>query len=65
MNLVDPIEAALDHIQERCRLSWSENEIIALLENVKLMHRQEKAGMVTLKVVDPDRLNPGPREKWG
>lgn len=61
----DPIEAALNHIQERCRLSWSENEIIALVENVRLMRRQEKGQTVVLPVYDSERINPGPRELWG
>lgn len=63
--MTDPIEDALTHIQERCRVSWSENEIIELLEAVKVQRRQEKAGMVTLPVFDPNRMVVGDRERWG
>jgi hypothetical protein len=63
--MTDPIENALTHIQERCRESWSENEIIALLEAVKVQRRQEKASTLNLPVFDPDKINPGPRERWG
>lgn len=63
--MTDPIEDALTHIQERCRVSWSENEIIALIEAVKIQRRQEKAGVLTLPVFDPERMNVGDRERWG
>jgi hypothetical protein len=63
--MTDPIEDALTHIQERCRVSWSENEIIELIEAVKVLRRQEKAGMLTLPVFDPNRMNVGERERWG
>lgn len=63
--MTDPIEDALTHIQERCRVSWSENEIIALIEAVKIQRRQEKAGMVNLKAYDPNRMVVGDRERWG
>lgn len=63
--MTDPIEDALTHIQERCRVSWSENEIIALIEAVKVQRRQEKFGMVTLPVFDPEKMNVGDRERWG
>ena len=63
--MTDPIEAALTHIQERCRVSWSENEIIALVEGVKILRRQERAGLVELKVFDPNRMVVGDRERWG
>lgn len=63
--MTDPIEDALTHIQERCRLSWSENEIIALIEGVKILRRQERSGLVKLPVFDPDKMNVGDRERWG
>lgn len=63
--MTDPIEAALTHIQERCRVSWSENEIIELVEAVKIQRQQEKSGMVTLPVFDPEKMNVGDRERWG
>lgn len=59
----DQIESAFDHIIDRCRLSWSENEIIALIENVKIMRRQEKSGMVSLPVSAP-KMVIGERERW-
>lgn len=63
--MIDPIEDALTHIQERCRVSWSENEIIELLEAVKVQRRQELSGVVNLKVFDPNRMVVGDRERWG
>lgn len=62
--MTDPIEDALTHIQERCRVSWSENEIIELIEAVKIQRRQEKAGTVTLPMFDPNRMVVGDRERW-
>ena len=63
--MTDPIEDALTHIQDRCRLSWSENEIIALIEGVIILRRQELAGLVTLPVFDPNKMVVGDRERWG
>lgn len=63
--MTDPIEDALRNIQERCRVSWSENEIIALVEAVITQRRQEIAGRVNLKVFDPNRMVVGDRERWG
>lgn len=63
--MTDPIEDALTHIQERCRVSWSETEIIELIEAVKIQRRQEKAGVVELPVHGPNRMNVGDRERWG
>lgn len=63
--MTDPIEDQLIHIQERCRLSWSENEIVDLIEAVILQRRQELKERVTLPVFDPDRMVVGKRERWG
>lgn len=63
--MTDQIEDALTHIQKRCRESWSENEIIGLIEAVKAQMRLEKSGMVKLEVFDPNRLVVGARERWG
>lgn len=63
--MTDPIEDALTRIQERCLVSWSENEIIALIEAVKVQRRQEKAGVLDLKALDEGRLQVGERERWG
>lgn len=54
----DPIEAALDHIQERCRYSWSENEIISLIEEVKKMVREKPK-------VEAPKVWPPLNERWG
>ncbi|MDR7094161.1 hypothetical protein J2X09_001899 [Hydrogenophaga laconesensis] len=61
----DPIDLALQHIQHRCRVSWSENEIIALIETVRQMRKQESSKSVELKVVDLTRVDPGMNERWG
>lgn len=63
--MTDPIEDALTHIQERCRVSWSENEIIALIEAVKIQRRQEMTGVLDLKALDEGRLMVGEKERWG
>lgn len=63
--MTDPIDAALTHIQERCLVSWSENEIIALIEGVKIQRRQELTGVLDLKALDAGRLHVGEKERWG
>lgn len=56
----DPIDMALVHIQHRCRESWSENEIIALIETVRQMRRQE---VKNLKAMDMTRVDPSMSER--
>ena len=48
--MIDPIDTALVNIQLRCKVSWSENEIIGLIEDVRKMRKAERQLILRIPV---------------
>lgn len=63
--MTDPIDDALGEIQDRCKTSWSENEIIRLIGNVREMRRAEFQQTSHLQAVAEKAICPRPNERWG
>lgn len=63
--MTDPIDDALAEVQDLCRTSWSEKEIIERLQAIRQMRNDERLHLITLRVVAEKAIVPRPNERWG
>lgn len=63
--MADAIDTALAEVQQLCRVSWSENEIIERLEQIRQMRKQEVDHVVALHAAAELLVHVKPNERWG
>lgn len=61
----DLIDDELAAVQELCRVSWSENEIISRIEQIRQMRKQEAGHLVALHAEAEKLVCVKPNERWG
>lgn len=58
----DPLDIELESIQQHCLKSWSENEIIARLEQFRRMRYAERSRLIDMQI---EARNPGKYKREG
>ena len=61
----DHIDDALKALIELCRVSWSENEIIRHIDEIRQMRKQEVGHIAALHSEAEKLVNLNANERWG
>lgn len=61
----DLIDAELAAVQQLCRVSWSENEIIQRLEQIRQLRKQEVGHLAALHAEAERLVHVKTDERWG